>query len=244
MLQFKVPQNIRMPDQIIGPLTLEQFLYLLFGSAGIYMSYLYFGYGNTFYIISIPITLVAIAFAFVPVNEQPFSKFIMHLFLYTISPKVLTWQQFPPPTFQIRTESKQDKLKEKEELKHPTEIKSQLQQLSLILDTQITPETTIREKMAEVKEQDIAKQELISRQDKKEEAKSGTALPSKLDQIPTPADGPATAETTKPSSSIGGILTGLFKSKPPAEQNTQALAEKEKAKQAAIQAIINETQKK
>jgi len=85
MLQYKVPQNIKMPDQIIGPLTLEQFLYLLFSAAGVYMVYLQFGAGNLFYTISIPLVLLALAFAFVPVNEQPFSKFVLNFLKFNMT---------------------------------------------------------------------------------------------------------------------------------------------------------------
>lgn len=141
MLQFKVPQNIKMPDQIIGPLTLEQFLYLLFAAGIIYIVYIYVGYNNYFYAISIPVALIAIAFAFVPINEQPFSRFIGNLILFLAKPKILLWLQLPPPVFATSTPAKsKDSKSEIEAIKHPEEVRSQLQQLSLILDTQMTPQ--------------------------------------------------------------------------------------------------------
>ncbi len=146
MLQFKVPQNIKMKDQIIGPLTLEQFLYILFASGIIYVTYIYVGYNNYFYAIGIPVALLAIGFAFVPINEQPFSKFVTNLILFLSRPKTLLWLQLPPPVFETAPKAtKAEEKEEKELLKQPEEVKSQLQQLSLILDTQITAKN-IRDK--------------------------------------------------------------------------------------------------
>jgi hypothetical protein len=63
---------------------------------------------NLFYAISIyHFALLAIAFAFVPVNEQPFSKFVMNFILFLSRPKVLLWLQLPLPSLN------QAKLKEK-----------------------------------------------------------------------------------------------------------------------------------
>jgi hypothetical protein len=196
MLQFKVPQNIKMPDQIIGPLTLEQFLYLLFGAGLIYITFLYVGYGNIFYAISIIIALLAIAFAFVPVNEQPFSKFVMNFVLFLTRPKVLLWLQLPPPIFESgQTEKKKDDQAEKEAIRHPEEVKSQLQQLSLILDTQMTP-TSIR-----------AKAESLTTDKPVSIAPAKRILPASNNQpITAPSD-------TAPSrlGMISSTITGLFK---------------------------------
>ncbi|MFA4930247.1 MAG: PrgI family protein [Patescibacteria group bacterium] len=232
MLQYKVPQNIKMPDQIIGPLTLEQFLYLLFASAIIYMVYLYFGYGNLFYALSIPVALVAIAFAFVPVNEQPFSKFIANLLLFLASPKVMLWQQQPPPVFELSSQtSKADKAKEKEAIRHPGEVKSQLQQLSLILDTQIEPEKDVRQKMTE-HEQDKPATRPQPNVKKATVLSTPTAAVPEI-KIPTPKD-------TTTGNGIGNIIGGLFKRQKPATTDTTTmLKEMGDAKKAAIEEILN-----
>mgnify|MGYP000862296078 CR=1 FL=1 len=219
MLQFKVPQNIKMPDQIIGPLTLEQFLYLLFASGIIYVVYIYVGYNNYFYALSIPVALMALAFAFVPVNEQPFSKFVANFVLFLFKPKTLLWLQLPPPVFETAPQAKkEDKKSEIEAIKHPEEVKSQLQQLSLILDTQMTPQD-IRAKAEE--------------------------LNVEQHSTPTKKPIPSTSEATKSIAhniqsgfkQLSSTITGLFTRKPKAQPsvNEEAVKQKEDKKQKMLE---------
>lgn len=154
MLQFKVPQNIKMPDQIIGPLTLEQFLYLLFAAGISYIVYIYVGYNTYFWAIVLPVCSLALAFAFVPVNEQPFSKFFSNLIVFLIKPKILMWRQMPPEVFDISPASlRKASTEEKEEIMHPEEVKSQLQQLALVLDTRTARPPEIRQEITQIKKE-------------------------------------------------------------------------------------------
>lgn len=213
MLQYKVPQNIRMPDQIIGPLTLEQFLYLLFAAAFIYIAYLYIGYGVYFWVASVPVALVAIAFAFVPVNEQPFSKFIANLVLFLARGKVLTWQQLPPPVFEQMTKTSTDKQKEKEDLLHPQEVKSQLQQLSLILDTQTMPDQNLRQTITDIKQD-----------------KAGISTTS------------SDKSALKKFKSIGSLFSGLFSKKPQVQPPVnEAYQQQQQAKKEAVMNVMNQS---
>lgn len=217
MLQFKIPQNIKMPDQIIGPLTLEQFMYLLFACGIIYIAYIYVGYGNLFYIISIPVAILAVAFAFVPVNEQPFSKFVSNLIIYLIAPKVLVWQQTTPSLFDITAKkaTAKEKAEEKEAILHPEEVKSQLQQISLILDTRVSAP-----QMA---------------------TPPATSPSSKTTVVSTPLATPADT-TPKPPSKFKQIFNVLFaRPQAPAEPIPPTIIQQEqnKAKQEAIQKIIS-----
>lgn len=93
MAQYKVPQNIDMQDKIFGPLTLFQFLYLLVGGMFAYALlkisiYLFIAFG-------IPIGVMALAFAFIKVQDQPFSKFLGSLVHYTTTPKNWVWHKGP-----------------------------------------------------------------------------------------------------------------------------------------------------
>lgn len=233
MLQYKVPQNIKMPDQIIGPLTLEQFLYLLFSAAGVYMVYLQFGAGNLFYAISIPLVLLALAFAFVPVNEQPFSKFVLNLLLFLIGPKILTWQPLPPPVFEGISQTKTDTSKEKQEIKHPEEIKSQLQQLSMILDTQIEPQKDIRSTISEIAQDETTKQTLLDKQKQNitaNPAPSTNPIPSAINNNIQPA-----------SSTVGSFFKNIFAKKTSEPQAPQEIMAKEnQTKKDAIAEILRQ----
>lgn len=234
MLQYKVPQNIKMPDQIIGPLTLEQFLYLLFSAAGVYMVYLQLGAGNLFYAISIPLVLLALAFAFVPVNEQPFSKFVLNLLLFLAGPKILTWQPLPPPVFESTSQTaKSDTAKEKQAIKHPEEIKSQLQQLSLILDTQIEPQKDIRSTISEIAQEDTAKQTILEKQ------KSTTATPTNSNSNPIPS---AINNNIQPATSnVGSFFKNIFAKKPTEPMAPAEITAKEnQTKKDAIAEILRQ----
>lgn len=93
MAQYKVPQNIDMQDKIFGPLTLFQFLYLLVGGMFAYLLlktslYLFIAFG-------VPVILIALAFAFVKVQDQPFSKFLSSLVHYLLTPKTWVWHKGP-----------------------------------------------------------------------------------------------------------------------------------------------------
>lgn len=93
MAQYKVPQNIDMQDKIFGPLTLFQFLYLLTGGMFAYALlkislYLFIAFG-------IPVGVLALAFAFVKVQDQPFSKFLGSLIHYNLTPKTWVWHKGP-----------------------------------------------------------------------------------------------------------------------------------------------------
>lgn len=99
-MQFKVPQNIDMEDRIIGPLTLSQFFYLLFGGLIIYILFgrLYAaGLGFFFWILAIPIGLLSFAMAFLRVNDRPFPSFFVALIKFFTQPRQRTWQHYAPP---------------------------------------------------------------------------------------------------------------------------------------------------
>lgn len=94
-MQFKVPRNIDLEDKIVGPLTLVQFLYLLGGALIDYMMFQSFGTKNMgiFLVFGIPIALVALALAFLKIQEQPLSHFFSVGLLYLTKPKVRLWKR-------------------------------------------------------------------------------------------------------------------------------------------------------
>ena len=93
MARYKVPQNIDMEDKIVGPLTMAQFVYLLFGGMIIYLVWLAFPNTFLFYVIALPVTIVAGSFAFLKVQDQPLPKFLGATILYMTRPKNRVWQK-------------------------------------------------------------------------------------------------------------------------------------------------------
>ena len=135
MAQYRIPQNIDLPDRIIGPLTLMQFLYLLFGALGGYALFkfldaLFFTAFALF--LTAPVILMALALAFVKVNEQPFLKFLFAFFQFSTSSKIKIWQK--QEIIEEKKEIKKIEIK-KEETRKPEEIRSRLEELTMVIQT-------------------------------------------------------------------------------------------------------------
>lgn len=109
-MQFKVPQNIDMEDRIIGPLTLTQFFYLLFGGLIIYILFTNLAPTSAFlfWILALPLGLFSFAMAFVKIQDQPFPAFIMAGIKFLTQPRSRIWQRDLPTDekFQAETSAK------------------------------------------------------------------------------------------------------------------------------------------
>ena len=132
--QYKVPQKIDLEDKIFGPLTLMQFIYLMSGGMIIYAA---FELADTvlFWIIAIPVGLLTLSLAFVKIQDQPFSKFLICAVIFIIKPKKRIWHKNPMEE-KFRQEiipEKQIPAKKKAEPKKVE--KSELEKLANILDT-------------------------------------------------------------------------------------------------------------
>lgn len=100
-MQFKVPQNIDMEDKIIGPLTLTQFFYLLFGGVIIYILFgrlALTGYSFLFWMLAIPIGTFSFAMAFVKIQDRPFPSFFFAMIKFIMTPRARSWQHYTKPT--------------------------------------------------------------------------------------------------------------------------------------------------
>lgn len=99
-MQFKVPQNIDMQDRIIGPLTLSQFFYLLFGGLIIYILFnklVLTGNSFIFIILAVPIGVFSAAMAFFRVQDRPFPSFFLAFIHYLRQPRARVWQHYQQP---------------------------------------------------------------------------------------------------------------------------------------------------
>jgi hypothetical protein len=122
-MQFKVPQNIDMEDRIIGPLTLTQFFYLLFGGLVVYVLFtkLIAVSAFLFWILALPIGLFSFAMAFVKVQDQPFPSFILAGLKFLTQPRSRVWQRDLPTDekFQAETSAKAARAKTTEKATIP-----------------------------------------------------------------------------------------------------------------------------
>jgi hypothetical protein len=134
-MQFKVPQNLEMEDKIIGPLTLIQFVYLMTGGVLIYISMNVFS-GFVFIFIALIVGSLALALAFLKVQDQPFLHFLSSLALYVVKPRTRVWGK-NPDTEMVHAviEKKEEKKEEKKIYKQKSLREVNLEELAYVLDT-------------------------------------------------------------------------------------------------------------
>ena len=133
-MQFKVPQNIDLEDKIVGPLTLIQFLYLLAGGVIDYLLFLSLKGSYIFWVLAVPVSILALALAFLKIQDQPLSYFIKAGLIYLQRPKKRLWlrQGLQMPIIKAGPQKQ-----EKEEIIAPKRRieKSELEKLAQMLDT-------------------------------------------------------------------------------------------------------------
>ncbi|HXF44227.1 MAG TPA: PrgI family protein [Candidatus Paceibacterota bacterium] len=92
MSTFQVPQFIEQKARIVGPLTLEQFLYMAVAGALSFISYYIFNF-LFWFMISAVMFIIAIGLAFVKINGQSLPQVLKAGFLYVWNPRTYTWQR-------------------------------------------------------------------------------------------------------------------------------------------------------
>lgn len=91
-MRFEVPQFIEIEDKIFGPFTWRQFVYLA-GGGGIAVVLFLVAPFFIFVLFGLPIGGIALALAFFPVNNQPFSRLLESMYNYATGHKLYLWQQ-------------------------------------------------------------------------------------------------------------------------------------------------------
>lgn len=94
-MRFQVPQFIDVEDKIVGPLSLRQFIYIAI-AFGISMIFYFTSNFFTWILITLIAGGIAVAFAFVKINNQPFSKVLLAIINFYMKPKIYIWQPDHP----------------------------------------------------------------------------------------------------------------------------------------------------
>lgn len=94
-MRFQIPQFIDVEDQILGPFTLKQFIYIAGGAsvALIFVTLLGVFWGL---LVSSPIVILALALAFYKINNRPFINTLESAFKYMIKDKLYIWHKKEP----------------------------------------------------------------------------------------------------------------------------------------------------
>lgn len=89
---FEVPQFIEVEDKIFGPFTWRQFLYLG-GGVGLGVVLFFTTPFFVFLLLGLPLSILAGALAFYPVNNRPFSFLLESVINYVRRNKLYLWKQ-------------------------------------------------------------------------------------------------------------------------------------------------------
>lgn len=89
---FNVPQFIDVEDKVAGPLTAKQILWMV-GMGGVLFLVWTFFDTATFFVLSVPIVIVFVLFAFYRPYNQSFLTFSVNAVSFLFRPKVYTWDR-------------------------------------------------------------------------------------------------------------------------------------------------------
>jgi|SRR5579872_834848 len=92
-MQFPVPQFIDVEDKIIGPFTLKQFGFIFGGGIIILGFFKLLGHGFFFFLLSLPVAIVSLIFAFANYNGRKLYNFIPVFFKFMSANKIMVFQQ-------------------------------------------------------------------------------------------------------------------------------------------------------
>lgn len=122
-MQFQVPQFIETESNIVGPLSLRQFIYVAIGGGLCFLALYLFKLIFAIIFIGIIGTVTA-AFTFIKVNGQPFSSILMSAFGFYWNPRLYTWQKEAPKISE--PEAPEPKAGKREKLIDPAALRSKL----------------------------------------------------------------------------------------------------------------------
>lgn len=92
-MRFELPQFIQTEIKLIGPFTFKQFLWIGTGGAIIFLLFSLTQGSLLFWVIGIPVAILAIALAFMKVGEMPLFNYIVYALSYTFNPKKYVFKQ-------------------------------------------------------------------------------------------------------------------------------------------------------
>lgn len=126
-MRYKVPKFIDMEDKIIGPVTMRQLIMLAVGGGIAYGAYIKMESPGWLFV-AIPSAGLAIAFAFVKIQNMTFFRYVLALTQYLIKPEKRAWVQH-----EDYLHVPKDLLKQKKK-KHTRHAKADIEKLKKLED--------------------------------------------------------------------------------------------------------------
>lgn len=135
MGQYKVPQDVEAEDKLLGPLSLRQFIYAIIALVwGALMWVVFKNIPIIAIILILPISGVFLALAFGRKEGQSFENYFLALVRFMVLPRKRFWMK--DTSIVIVKEAPPPPKKEADFERDPRQVRGQLQQLALILETQ------------------------------------------------------------------------------------------------------------
>jgi hypothetical protein len=133
MQQFTVPQFISIESQIIGPITVRQFIIMMAGFVIMGICYKIFSFW-AFLTISVIIFGITGVFAFLKINGQAFHFYVLNLSQFLKRPRLKIWYH------ELEIVKEKEKVKKESAVALPPRVKkpigrTRLSELSLVVDT-------------------------------------------------------------------------------------------------------------
>lgn len=85
-MRFQVPQFIETEENIVGPFTLKQFIFVAIGGSLLFLVFIVFP-PQWFIFFAIPIAIISLTLAYAKINEVPIALYLSYFLLYLINPK-------------------------------------------------------------------------------------------------------------------------------------------------------------
>jgi len=133
MQQFQVPQFISREAKLIGPFTIKQSAILTIHGAILFVMWFIFA-PWLFFILAIPMTLLAALVAFTKINGRPLLDFFGSFFSFFVSPQLYIWQKRPETQPKRRKPAKKNDVLEAFEGPATEVTKEKIKELASKLD--------------------------------------------------------------------------------------------------------------
>jgi hypothetical protein len=104
-MRFQLPQFIETEINIVGPLTLKQFLWVGAGATLLFLDFSIFK-GFTAIILALPIAAIAGAFAFLKIDDMPLINYVANAISFMFGPKDYRYQRNDDTDYTQRTRVK------------------------------------------------------------------------------------------------------------------------------------------
>ncbi len=141
-MQYKIPQNVRIEDKIVGPLTLKQLIVIGVGGGITYAIYIFMAkrYFIEVWLPSIlPTTILTLCFAFVTINGVPFGKWILLMVEYLKNPRKRMFQMGAADYYGNVNVAKKDVAASEEVILDKQNRLKQISSITKLVDTHPAP---------------------------------------------------------------------------------------------------------